>query len=184
MTDVAFFFDGWTPIVRTIVVGVSMYVALVVFLRVSGSRSLSKMNAFDFVVTVAIGAAFGSTLTSRGVAFAEALTAFAVLLAMQFVVGWIQTQWPWFKHVVTNPPVLLYFRGTYLDGPMRRQRVVEEDLRTAAREQGVGSMDAVEAIVLESSGEISVVTSVGDASALGDLPPEERERLSEAGGTD
>jgi len=40
MTDVTFFVSGWNPLVRIVVVGVAMYVALVFFLRISGSRTL------------------------------------------------------------------------------------------------------------------------------------------------
>lgn len=184
MSHVTFFFDGWMPVLRTVVVGTLLYVALVVFLRSTGSRSLAKLNAFDFVVTVAIGATFGGALISKGIAFAEAVAAFATLLGMQFVVSWVQTQWPGFKRVVTNPPRLLYYRGTFLRGEMRKQRVVEEELHAAAREAGVGSLEAVDAIVLESSGELSVVRTDADGSAMGDLPMEDVDALLEEASSD
>ena len=64
MMQTTFFFDDWEPIVRIVVVGVAMYVTLVVFLRISRSRTLSTMSAFDFVVTVAIGSATNSRALS------------------------------------------------------------------------------------------------------------------------
>lgn len=64
-------FQGWAGLLRTLAVGVLAYSALVVVLRVSGKRTLSKMNAFDFVVTVALGSTLASTLLSKGVALAE-----------------------------------------------------------------------------------------------------------------
>lgn len=168
MTDIAFFSVGWGPLVRILVVGVPMYVTLVVFLRISGSRTLSTMNAFDFVVTVAIGSAFGRALTTKDVALAEAVLAFGLLVALQYAVTWIQVRWPAFGRVVTNPPSLLYFRGEVLDDPMRRQRVSEAELRTAVRKNDHGSLADVEAIVLESSGELSVIESIDDGSAFGE----------------
>lgn len=167
MSDVSFFFSGWTPVVRIVVVGVAMYVALVAFLRTTGSRSLASMNAFDFVVTVAIGAAFGRSLTAESVALAEAVMAFALLLFLQFVVGWVQVRSRRFEDAITNPPALLYFRDGFLRGEMRNRRVTEDQLRGAVRKRGFGSLDDVEAIVLETTGEVSVVESVGDGSALG-----------------
>jgi uncharacterized membrane protein YcaP (DUF421 family) len=164
MTDATFVYSGIEPLIRILVVGVGMYVALVLFLRISRSRTLSTMSAFDFVVTVAIGSAFGRALTAKDVAFTEALVAFALLVALQYVVTWIQIRWPLFRRLVTNPPALLYFRGEFVDEEMRRQRVTEAELLTAARKKNVGSLEAVEAIVLESSGEFSVITSVEDAS--------------------
>ena len=63
------FFDGWSVLFRTAVVGVLAYVCLIFFLRISGKRTLSKMNAFDFVVTVALGSTLATILrdqTQRG----------------------------------------------------------------------------------------------------------------------
>jgi hypothetical protein len=46
-------FDDFEGVLRTLLVGVAACFALVVVLRSSGKRTLSKMNAFDLVVTVA-----------------------------------------------------------------------------------------------------------------------------------
>ncbi|MDX5392667.1 MAG: DUF421 domain-containing protein, partial [Caulobacteraceae bacterium] len=79
-------FDGWDPILRILVVGSAAYAALVLVLRASGKRTLSKLNAFDLVVTVAIGSTFSSILTSKGLALAEGVAALALLVGLQFVV--------------------------------------------------------------------------------------------------
>jgi len=168
MTAVNFYFSGWEPVVRVLIVGVAMYAALVVFLRVSRSRTLSSMNAFDFVVTVAIGSAFGRALTAKSVALSEALAAFGLLVGLQYAVTWIQIRWPYFQRIVTNPPTLLYFRGEFVDEEMQRQRVTESELQSAVRKQQFGSLSEVEAVVLESSGEFSVIPSVEDGSGFGE----------------
>jgi uncharacterized membrane protein YcaP (DUF421 family) len=49
------FFNVWESIVRTLVIGVLAYAILILQLRISGKRTLSKMNAFDFIVTIALG---------------------------------------------------------------------------------------------------------------------------------
>lgn len=175
MSEPVFFFGGWEPLLRIVVVGVSMYVALVVFLRISGSRTLSSMNAFDFIVTVAIGSVFGRALTARSVALTEALLAFALLVTLQYIVTRLQVRWPFFGRVVTNPPTLLYFRGEVLDEAMRRQRVTKSELQTAVRKKQFGSLNEVEAIILESSGEFSVIESVEDEPAFGEMIDEQLE---------
>lgn len=172
MSTVNFFFTGWEPLVRILLVGVGMYVTLIVFLRMSGSRTLASMNAFDFIVTVGIGSAFGRVLTARTVALAEAVVAFALLITLQHIVGWLQTRWPSFRRVVTNPPTLLYFRGEILRDAMRDQRVTEDELYAAVRKKKIGSLDEVEAVVLESSGEFSVISSDSDGSMLTNIGSE------------
>ena len=167
MSDLVFFTSGWLPLARIVVVGTLMYVVLVVLLRVSGSRTIASMRAFDFIVTVALGSVFGRALTAKGVSLAEAVLAFVLLIALQYVVARTQVASPWFARAVTNPPRLLYFRGEFQRDAMQRARVTEQELRAVARKKGHGSLDEVEAFVLEASGDVAVISSIGDGSALG-----------------
>lgn len=171
MDDVTFFFGGWEPVARVLVVGTLAYVAMVLLLRVTGKRTLAQMNAFDFIVTVALGASFGRILTARSVALVEAISAFALLIFLQYAVTWIQIRSPRFAGTVTAPPTLLFFRGRILHDSLRRERVTEAELRTAIREHGAGSFDEIEAVVLESNGRFAVVKAgnAGDRSALEEL---------------
>lgn len=82
------FYDGWLGLVRVVVVGTCAYLALVLLLRVSGKRTLAKLNAFDFVVTVALGSTLATVLLSSTVALAEGVLALVLLVALQYVVAW------------------------------------------------------------------------------------------------
>lgn len=171
MSDATFFFGGWEPIVRILVVGTGAYAALVLLLRVTKKRTLAQLNAFDFIITVAIGASFGRILTARDVALAEAVTTFALLVVLQLAVTRLQMLSPAFAKAVTAPPSMLFFRGRFLRDVMRRERVTEGELRSVVRTQGIGSWESVEAIVLEANGRFAVIQkdTAGDGSALADL---------------
>ena len=109
------------------------------------------------------------TVPVGGVAMASASeTPFALLVSLQFVVTWLQVRWPAFGTVVTNPPTLLYFRGEFLQDAMRRERVAEPEVQTAVRKNGYGSVGEVEAVVLESSGEFSVLESLDEPESFAD----------------
>jgi uncharacterized membrane protein YcaP (DUF421 family) len=86
------FFDTWWGLARIIVVGVLAYAALVLLLRVSGKRTLSKMNAFDLIVTVALGSTLATVLLSKDVSLAEGALAFALLIGLQFTVTWLSVR--------------------------------------------------------------------------------------------
>lgn len=150
-------FDGWDTLFRTLVVGVLAYVVLIFFLRVSGKRTLSKMNAFDLVVTVALGSTLATVLLTRDVALAEGLLAFAVLIALQFVVTWSSVRARWVRRLVTGEPRMLLYRGAYLPGALRIARVTEDEVRAAIRAAGLPSLQHAEAVVLETDGSFSVV---------------------------
>ena len=162
-----FFFNGWMPVLRTLLVGVLAYVSLIVFLRISGKRTLSKMNAFDFVVTVALGSTLASILLSKDVALAQGLLALALLIGLQFGITWTSVRAKWMRRFVTGEPSLLFYRGDFLPTALRRARVLEDEVRAAVRSNNVSALDEVEAVVLETDGSFSVVKrGVGAASTL------------------
>lgn len=153
----AIFFNGWSVLGRTLLIGVLAYVSLVFMLRVSGKRTLAKMNAFDLVVTVAIGSTLATIVLSRSVALAEGLLALALLIGMQFAISWSSTRMPWLRRVVTGEPRLLLRDGTMLDEALRDARVTREEVRAAVRSSGIGALGDVAAVVLETDGSFSVI---------------------------
>ncbi|CAA9571427.1 MAG: FIG00989832: hypothetical protein [uncultured Thermomicrobiales bacterium] len=165
------FFDSWAGLGRVLIVGTLSYAALVAVLRVSGSRTLSKMNAFDLVVTVSLGSTLATVLLSKDVALAEGVLALSLLVGLQFAVTWLSVRSSRVSDLVKAEPTLLFYRGRLLGDQLRRARVTEEEVRSAVRGQGIGSMDAIEAVVLETDGTIAVVERTdATPSALGDLP--------------
>ena len=155
----ALFFNGWFTLLRTAMVGILAYAALVLFLRVSGKRTLGKMNAFDLVVTVSLGSTLATITLSADVALAQGLLALALLIALQFVMTWSSVRWGWVRRLITGEPSLLLFRGQFLQGALRRTRLTEEEVRAAVRSQGLPAIEDVEAIVLETDGSLSVIGS-------------------------
>lgn len=163
-----FLFGGWQSLFRTLVVGVLAYITLVLFLRCSGKRTLSKMNAFDLVVTVALGSTLATVLLAKDVALAEGALAFALLVGLQFVVTWSSVRVRWVRHLVTGEPVMLMLRGDFLLSALRRARVTQDEIRAAVRAAGRASLAEVEAVVLETDGSFSVIprTESGSRSSL------------------
>jgi uncharacterized membrane protein YcaP (DUF421 family) len=156
-------FDSWHDLARIVVVGPVAYIGLVVVLRASGARTLAKLNAFDLVVTVALGSTLATVLLTASVSVAEGVLGLVVLVLMQFAVSWSSRRWRPVERLVKSEPVLVYHRG-FQSGAMRRARVTRDEVRQAARAAGHGSLDGVVAVVLETDGTFSVLTSVPDVS--------------------
>jgi uncharacterized membrane protein YcaP (DUF421 family) len=166
------FFDGWMGLLRTALVGVCAYFALIVILRVSGKRILSKMNAFDLIVTVALGSTLATILLSRTTPLAEGVLALALLVSLQFIITWLSVRSQAVSRFVKAEPRLLFHRGEFLWNAMKAERVNEGEILQAMRSQGFHQQEAVEAVVLETDGSFSVVqkASDGPATALGNVP--------------
>jgi uncharacterized membrane protein YcaP (DUF421 family) len=150
-------FDGWTPILRTALVGALAYAALVTTLRLSGKRTLAKLNAFDLVVTVALGSSLASVLLSSDVALAQGVTAFATLVVLQFAVAWSSVRSDRVARLVRSEPTLLVRKGEVLPDALRRARVTEAELRTVIRNSSHPDPARIAAVILESDGSFSVI---------------------------
>lgn len=170
-------FNDWPTLMRTALVGVLGYASLVMLLRISGKRTLSKMNAFDLVVTVALGSVLATILLNKDVTLAQGALAIALLVALQFAITWSSVRVRWVRRLVTGEPALLVHRGELLPRALRRARVTEDEARAAVRSAGLASLGDVEALVLETDGSFSVVKlGAANASSLAGLreapPPE------------
>ena len=158
----SWFFDSWSTLAKTVVVGATVYASLVALLRASGKRTLSKMNSFDFVITVALGSVMASTLVSDGVTYAQGMTAFGLLVGLQYAVTWASVRSDTFASLVKSDPTILYYKGRFFRDAMRRERVPEGEILGAIRQSGQGAPAEIAAVVLESNGELIVMNEVED----------------------
>lgn len=166
-------FDNWPDIARTILVGGAAYAGLVAVLRLTGKRTLSQLNAFDFIVTVALGSTLATILLSKDVSWAEGMVAFGLLAGLQLLVALLSSIWPRLRSLLTSSPVLLVEHGEYRDEAIRRNRLTRSEVRQAIRSSGSGDVSQVAAVVLETNGTLSVITtaSLGNGSALEGVKP-------------
>lgn len=151
------FFDTWTGLGRVLVVGILAYGGLILMLRVSGKRTLSKMNAFDLIVTVALGSTLATVLLSREVALAEGLLALGLLIGLQFAITWASVRSARVRGMVKAEPRLLLHHGRYLDRALRLERVTREEIDAAVCAAGRSRTGDVAAVILETDGTFSVV---------------------------
>ena len=153
--------------------GTLAYATLVAILRISGKRTLTKLNAFDLVVTVALGSTLATILLSSDVSWTEGALALAVLALLQSLVAWGTVRWPGGRKVVTARPTLLLRDGCPVPGALKSERVAMDEIRQAVRASGVGDLSRVAAVVLESDGSLSVVPAdqMGDGSSLEGIRP-------------
>ena len=172
------FFSSWTDLARVLIVGTLAYAVLVMMLRISGKRTLSKLNAFDLIVTIALGSTLATVLLSKDVALVEGLLAFALLIRLQWVVAWLSVRSRYVREFVKSEPRLLLFRGEYLEGVMARERITRDEIQAAIRGEGGASVRTTEAVILETDGSLTVIQAPpenDDRSALNSVvnfPPQ------------
>lgn len=155
-------FDSLSDLARVIVVALLAYTGLILILRVAGKRALAKLNAFDLVVTVALGSTLATVLLSRDVALIEGLLALALLAALQWVVARWSVASRLFSRLVRSEPRLLVHNGRYRWTAMAEERVIRAEVDAAVRSAGIGRLERVGAVVLETDGTLSVIAQSAD----------------------
>ena len=154
------FFDNWDSIFRTFIITILAYISLIALLRLSGKRTLSKMNAFDFIVTIAIGSVLATVLLNKSVALADGVLAFALLIGLQYLITKLAVRSKNVSQWVKATPSLIVYNGVILTETMHKERISEDEVYAALRQKGVASIVQAKAVVLESDGSLSIISSV------------------------
>lgn len=167
------FFDSLTSLARVMLVGTPAYLALIAVLRISGKRTLAKLNAFDLVVTVALGSTFATVLLSKDVALLEGVLAFLLLVGLQFGVAWGSKRSNVIADLAKSRPRAVLVDGRFSEAAMRDERITRTEILSAVRGAGQGDVSRIAAVVLETDGSLSVIPAerLGDGSALENLRP-------------
>ena len=175
-------FSDLNPFVETIITGIIAYVAIIFMLRISGKRTLSKWNSFDFVVTIAFGSVLASILLSTKDAFGQGILGFALLVLFQYVVTWISVRSSIIQKLIKSEPSLLLFRGKMQHDVMKKERIAEGEILAALRSNGVPAIEDADAVILETDGSFSIIKNIDDssASALRDVRQFDRSMLARA----
>ncbi|RPF72538.1 DUF421 domain-containing protein [Aurantiacibacter spongiae] len=175
-------FDDWNDIVRVAASTGAIYVTLVLILRVVGKRSLSKLNIFDLVVTVALGSTLASIMLNKDISVTEGAVAFIALCGLQWLVAWASLRVTWFKRLIRSDPRMLLHDGKFLDRAMRDERIMRIEVMSVIRKQGYADLEDIAAVVLETDGDFSVIprSNASTRSALETIPGEDYTPDSEA----
>ena len=147
---------SWTSIIAICITAVFIYLAVIIFTRIAGKRSFSKMSSFDFAMTVAIGSILASTILSKSVSLIEGTVGLAMVYLLQIAVASLRRS-THIEKLVDNSPMLLMDKTEILHENLKKARVTEADLRSKLREANVLEISQVRAVVFEATGDISVL---------------------------
>lgn len=154
------FFNSWQTIGETILLGALAYIGIVASIRISGKRTLSQMDAFDLVVTVAIGSILATIILDSKVVLIQGLAAVVVLIVLQLLAAWLAMKSQTMEKIIKADPELLYYKGNFYEQALKKNRILQEEVLHSARANGINSLDEVEAAILEPDGNISFIEKI------------------------
>jgi uncharacterized membrane protein YcaP (DUF421 family) len=167
------FFHSWSDVGRAVIVSATVFLLIVILLRLVGQQALAKMSGFDVVFTVTLGSVLATVAVTRDITVSEGVAALATMLFLQELTRWLQSRYLVVHHLVREVPRVLLWDGQLLEDRLRGTSVSADEIRAAVRKAGFCSLADIRIVVLENDGEWSVVAKAsepGDESAFLGLP--------------
>lgn len=155
------FTNSTESLLAIVLTGFGIYIALVIFTRLSGKRTFSKMSSFDFAVTVALGSILATVIISKSVSLTQGIMGLAILYFIQIIVAYAR-RYKVVRQAIDNKPSFLMKDGEVLYDNLKKCKVTESDLKAKLREANVIELKEVKAVVFESTGDISVLHGASD----------------------
>lgn len=160
--------SSWDDLTVVILSCIAIYLVVILMTRYSGLRTFAKMSSFDFAITIAIGSIIASTIMNGGQSILKGTVVLLTVTSLQMLFSIIKRRSKFFKKLTTNTPILLMDGSTILYENLEKVRVSESELIAKLREANVIKLEQVLAVVMETTGDISVLHS-SDNNKLDDL---------------
>jgi uncharacterized membrane protein YcaP (DUF421 family) len=138
--------------------GVSIYLIVLVVVRLSGRRTLGEMTAFDFVLLLIIAETTQQALLGEDFSIAKSFVLVVTLVGLDVLMSVLKQRFQALDRVIDGVPMIIVENGRPLEDRLRKARLDEGDVMAAARKlQGLERMDQIKFAVLEADGDITVI---------------------------
>lgn len=157
MIDWEWIASSGTALLMVALSGLGIYLALLLLTRLAGLRSFSKMSSFDFAITVAMGSLLATTILAETPPLGQGLMGLVVLFGIQYAISKLRRHTRFMAAVVDNEPLLLMAGSEVIHENLDRARMTDADLKSKLRQAGVAHPEQVLAVVMETTGDVSVL---------------------------
>jgi len=133
------------------------FLILFLLLRVLGRRELSSMEPFDLILLVVVGDLVQQGVTQSDMSLTGSMLAIGTFAILSLFVSWLVFRFRRLRTVLGAVPLIILQDGKLIEHNLRHERLTEEEVSAAARQQQIGSLDDVAWAVLEGNGRISFI---------------------------
>lgn len=155
--NLSYFTDGLDKLPEVLIGVVLVYFLVIGYTKLFGLKSFSKMTSFDFAHTIAVGSLIASTIATGSPSVLLGAVLLLGLYALNYLVSYLQFKSDRLEQILENQPVFLMRNGEVLHENLRASIVTENELRSKLREANVLQLSQVRAVILETTGDVSVL---------------------------
>lgn len=157
------FFKDWESLYHIAICASISFIALFLFIRISGKRTLAKLNAFDFVVSVTLGSTLSSMMLLK-TTMAEGSVALVIIIILQYALAYLAKKSKIMEKAINSTPTLLFYDGIFITEAMERELITKEEIYSEIRQYRIERVEDVRAVVMELNGEMTVIKKSSNPS--------------------
>ncbi|MBU5616545.1 DUF421 domain-containing protein [Psychrobacter sp. TAE2020] len=168
----AWLWMDWQQIVGITLSVIGFYLFLIIFTRIVGLRSFSKLSSYDLAMTVGIGSILASTVLSKSTSLLQGVFAIGMLFLLQALLSIVRRKFKPIKSLIDNQPIVLMANGEYLWDNLKKAKLSTNDIKQILRKNGIKAKSEVFAVIMETTADISVIKNnevVPDWSLFDDI---------------
>ena len=153
----AWFLIDWQQVIGIALSVIGFYFCLILFTRIVGLRSFSKLSSYDLAMTVGIGSILASTVLSKSTSLLQGVFAIGMLFMLQALLSIMRRKFKPFKALIDNQPIILMSNGEYLWDNLKEAKLSTNDIKQILRQNGIKSKSEVFAVIMETTANMSVI---------------------------
>lgn len=154
--------ENFGVILKALISVFAIFVVMIIITRVAGLRTFAKMSSLDFASTIALGTILSTVIMNEGQSLLKGGVAIAAIVAFQFLFSFLIRKADIFSKLFTNSPLLLMKDGQFIEENLSSANVAKSDAIAKLREANVIQLSEVKAMIMESTGDISVLHTDDD----------------------
>jgi uncharacterized membrane protein YcaP (DUF421 family) len=141
-----------------IISSASVYIFIVVAIRLFGKKELTQLSVIDLVFILLISNAVQNAMVGANSTLAGGLVAATTLFLVNYLLKYVLLHSAVLSQVIQGNPLLLVYNGQIVPDHLDQAQLSIGELEEAVREHGVESIQDVNLAVLEVDGNISVLS--------------------------
>jgi uncharacterized membrane protein YcaP (DUF421 family) len=136
-----------------------VYLFIILALRVLGKTELAQLSITDLIFVLLISNAVQNTMVGSDTSLGGGILAASVLFVLNFIFKKLKYRFPKLRKVLEGEPVILIHNGKMIESNCQKNGITKEELLQAIREHGSHTIEEVDSLILETDGNISVVSN-------------------------
>ena len=137
---------------------IAVYIFMIIAIRLFGKKELSQISVVDLIFILLISNSVQNAMVGENASLQGGLIAASSLFVVNFILKNLLFKNKSLNRLLQGDPVMLVHHGVLLDENLNREKISIAELEAAIREHGVDGIQHVDLAVLETDGNISILS--------------------------